>query len=182
MDTIVQEGGNATCIVGNFNARGREWDTTTNERGKAIIRRIRRTSYKVTCPGCPRFHSRDRKGSSCPDLVIRNVRGGAAVVLTGGLWEGALDHTPVLYENDECAITERGRPRRRRTEKTQLQCSNAIATSEAYYVRHIPQLLTEVQNATVQNAQQVYKRTTGTILAPWWTNRSDRWPSDRPSH
>lgn len=122
LNTMIEEGGNATWIVGDFNARARELDTTKNERRKAIKRGIRRTNYKVATPGCPTFHSRGGQGSSCPDLLISNVGGGSVTALTGGLWEGASDHTPALYEKNMWE-TERDRARRRGTAKKITVCS-----------------------------------------------------------
>lgn len=47
LDSMIRNGSNASWLIGDMNAHTTEWDTTNNQRGKALLRRIRAKNCRV---------------------------------------------------------------------------------------------------------------------------------------
>lgn len=100
--------------------------------------------------------------------------------LRGGICDGASDHLPILYENKRWEA-ERARTRKRRTAKTKLYCTYAKEREEAHYQLQFRQLSFDLQKATAENAQLIYRKERETIVELWTTSQ-DKWPRGRARH
>ena len=83
-----------TVVLGDFNARHKDWDSTTNTRGRTLRKWSKRFGWTISAPNTPT--NTTEQGTSTIDLVLSKGLKVSKPQVYHGKWSGASDHSPVV--------------------------------------------------------------------------------------
>lgn len=83
-------------LMEHLYARHHQWDSTTNPKGKALVKETSASRSNVSSAVVLTYRRRGQIGSSTPYLVLKNLRPNTTETSGEGIWSGAYDHAPVL--------------------------------------------------------------------------------------
>lgn len=178
-------------IMGDFNARHRNWDTQTNSKGTELLRWTQFWGWQIDAAGEPSFHN--QSGSSNVDLFLR--RGCDAPIspwIPRGIWDGASDHSPVSITISYLPTCQ---PRYMETVPYwKRSCAETKELAQKAYALELPRLALEAQDAgSKAELDQVYsvyqelttrhwvvrRRIRPRRFQPFWTAELDRTAKER---
>ena len=88
-------------IMGDFNARHRTWDRTSNSHGRWLVAWAKKHRWVIHAPSEPTFSG--HRGSSTVDLVLTRSLESSEATVMHGKWDGVSDHEPVSCTLDAIA-------------------------------------------------------------------------------
>lgn len=183
-DTL-RDNGQKHIIVGDLNARSRNWDKGKNARGSVVEKVVRDTDRTYIVAGStPSFYKVIRNTledgtikltelSSNPDICISRIQGTTSIV-ENKHWKDITDHRPLIVQLPmKLEISDV----RKRVAKSLFHSPTTQTEIRENYKDAIPVLTGKLRDAAdngeqdADTLQNIYKEIQTTIVAPWEKNK-----------
>lgn len=163
LDEISRSHRRKSVIMGDFNARHKEWDHASNMRGRRLVAWASRNGWVISGSGGATCYT--NRGESSPDLfltrkcVARNTR------CKRGWWEGNSDHVPIAATIKALPVIQKGEkiiPRKLRS------ASPILNTAREMFAKELPKCRNEIEKVeTREQLEKAYEKLKVALLSPW---------------
>ncbi|KAI0562920.1 Endonuclease-reverse transcriptase [Gracilaria domingensis] len=167
-------------IMGDLNARHKDWDKKDNTRGRFLRKHAMQRAWVINTPNeatrIPEPNAR-RESSTIDMFIARGIRLRRAEV-NNGPWDGCSDHRPISAISD----TEwpmNGKNQSRKVSHLRRIQPELLKKAAKTFEEKIPNITKEIHVCTsVQHFESIMKKLEDTLLQPWMNAK--RWTPGKP--
>ena len=147
-----------TMVIGDLNARNKNWDDKSNRRGTTLRHWAYSHGWEIHAPNEYTYIS--ERGRSVVDIMLTRARNSTRPSIEAGPWEGCSDLRPISIETSILFESRRGE---RRISKARRKREDLGAIASKLQLERWPSVLSQLEAAQtmhkVDNAVQIINQT-----------------------